>query len=168
MYICSSVWRSRPPSPPTVAFLRSPMEARKPEEKLRKHLKTKESHGPTKMYHMFQHPAPRESNLHSFLVVFLCLYHCFHIVFSLFFLLLFTWFSLCFHMMLSLFPCNFLLVSSWLPCGCLTVVLLFSFCYPLVFLWFRYSFLNVLFREPPPAPTPTGAHPTDIFKVISK
>ena len=81
-------------------------------------------------------------------------------LFLIVFRMLFTWFSLCFHMMLSLFPCKFLLVSSWLPCGCLTVVLLFSFCYAMVFLWFRYSFLNVLFREPPPAPTPTGAHPT--------
>ena len=58
-----------PPSPPRVASLRSPMEAGKPKEKLRKPIKTKESHRPTKTYHMFQPPAPRESNLRSFLIV---------------------------------------------------------------------------------------------------
>ena len=74
MYVPAS---GLPGPPPRVAFLRSPMEARKPEEKLRKPLKTKESHGPTKMYHMFQPPAPRESNLRSFLIAF-------HMVFALF------------------------------------------------------------------------------------
>ena len=58
------------PPPPTVASLRNPREAGKPKEKLGKLAKTKESHRPTKTYHMFQLPAPGDSNLRSFLIVF--------------------------------------------------------------------------------------------------
>ena len=164
--ICSSLWPSRPPPPPRVAFLRSPMEAGKPMEKFRKLIKNKESHRPTKMYHMCQAPAPSPSNLRSFIVALLWLYDLFHT------------FTHCFlhgfqfvHMIVSLFPYNCLMVSTWFCCGCLIVFCWFSYrslmvSSLMVSLWLPCGFLIVPFRERPTAPTPTEAHPTGVYIYI--